>query len=71
MLALLYHLMDNPAPSLLRLFVDMFDKYSASDISDIGPYTTVYYELKSLLCGDDILIQHVDYVVSRDKRIDN
>ncbi|KAG4066792.1 hypothetical protein HA402_012859 [Bradysia odoriphaga] len=70
-LSLLRHLSENPQPKLLDIFVDMFNKYSRSDISDIGPYKMIYQEIQSLASDNPQLVRRLKSIVTRDKRIDS
>lgn len=69
MLKMLRQIKDNPSPSLLTLFVDIFDQYSLTDVRDIAPYRAIYYETIKLADGDIDLRQKLYEIALRDGRI--
>lgn len=69
MLKMLRQIKDNPSPSLLPLFVDVFDQYSLTDVRDIAPYRAIYYETIKLADGDIDLKQKLFQIALRDGRI--
>ncbi|XP_037038493.1 uncharacterized protein LOC119076011 isoform X2 [Bradysia coprophila] len=70
-LSLLSRLSENPQPKLLNILVDMFNKYSRSDISDIGPYKMIYHEIQSLASDNPPLVRILKSIAMRDKRLDS
>lgn len=65
MLKLLQHVMDNPAPSLLTVFIDMLDIYSSTDICDIGTLKLLLSKCKQLVLGDIMLSKRLNDIVLR------
>lgn len=56
---------DNPAPSLLKLFIDVFDKYSLTDLCDVGTYKLLLSRARILAIGDHSLIKKLNHIALR------
>lgn len=69
LLKMLQQIVDNPAPSLLTLFIDMLDKYSMSDACEPMQYKQIYHNIIRFLVGDNALQQRLNYITKRNKRI--
>lgn len=64
MLKLLHQVMDNPAPSLFAVFIDMLDKYSMSDV-DIGTFKLLLSKAKQLAREDIPMSKRLNEIALR------
>lgn len=65
MLKLCQYACDNPAPYMLRVFIDILDTYSMSDVCDVGTFRILLLRAENLAAGDINLSNKLNNIASR------
>lgn len=67
MMKLLNQVDDNPAPSLVKVFIDLFDKYSMSAVCDLGAFNILLLRARRFVADKPTLTRKLNRIASRKK----